>query len=129
MIGIIKYSTKIKIDSFLNNIKSSIITFIRGIDKEDVADFIIRDIHSMLKSGNKNVVISMCGGSDNHNSITDYLTKYHGEETCWNIDFLQIAFDVISERIERKLSLYKDIDVEVLSISETDRRVVVSYTK
>ena len=127
--GIIKYRTKLKIDKFFKNIKSNIITFIMNFDKEDVADFIVRDIHSMLKSGNEHIIISMCGGNDSHNSITDYLAKYHGEETCWDINFLHIAFDVISERIERKLSLYKDVNVEVLSISETDRRVIVTYTK
>ena len=124
-----KYRTKVKMNDFFNKIKSSIITFIINIDREDVADFIVRDIHSMLRNGEEQIVISMCGGNDSHNSITGYLAKYHGEETCWKIDFLHIAFDVISERIERKLSLYKDIDVEILNISETDRRVVVSYTK
>lgn len=95
-------------------------TWIKG----DVPTYITEDVVKRLHEGEQEIIVPMCKDLSNK-SIVDYLNEYHNKNHYWDLTFLHVAFDFIEERIKRRLSKFSDIDIEILKISDTDRRIVI----
>ena len=120
-----KYRNRIRASQLttrlVNWLKSNIIT----CTKRDVPAYIAQDITKRLHDGEREIVLSMCMGEMGNKGIVNYLNEYHDKQHYWNLEFLHIAFKLTEERIRKKLSIYSDIDIKTLDISDTDKRVVI----
>ena len=115
------YRNKFRISHVLLKLKNRITTWSKG----DVPTYIVTDIMNRLNKGEQEIVLPMCSDI-RYISIVDYLNEYHKyRKKAWKLDFLNHAFEFTSERIKQKLDRFKDIEVEILDISDTDKRVVI----
>lgn len=97
--------------------------------KGDVPTFILNDVTDRLDKGETEIVIPMVL-SLRDKGVLEYLNEYHEKKDySWKLDFLDVAFDHVAKRIDDKLSSYKDIDVEILNMSDTDRRINITLRK
>lgn len=119
----LRHRNKFRALGFRNWLKEKVITWAKG----DVPTYITNDVMLRLHNGEQEIVIPLCIGLDTK-SIVDYLNEYHNKKTHWTLDFLKIAFDLTEKNIKKKLSKFKDISVELLDISETDKRIVIKVT-
>lgn len=122
-----KYRNRLRVSKVAtrvaNWLKSNIILCVR----HDVPTYITVDIMKRLNQGEKEIVLPMCRGELENKGIVDYLNEYHSREHFWGLGFLHIAFKLTEERIRKKLSIYSDINIETLDISETDKRITIKF--
>lgn len=94
--------------------------------KGDVPTYIATDIMKRLHNGEHVITLPMCRDL-NDKSIVDYLNEYHSSsQAIWKLNFLHHAFAFSSEVIKDRLGRFSDIEVEIIEISDTDKRVVIS---
>lgn len=118
-----KYRNKFRVSRLSRWFKSSIITWVKG----DVPTYITHDVMNRLHNGEREIIIPMCRGLK-EKGICDYLNEYHSNSKYWELNFLNIAFELTLERIRNKLSKFSDIDIEAFDISNTDRRIVIKLS-
>ena len=93
--------------------------------KGDVPTYIAVDVMNRLHKGEKEIVIPMML-SLYDKSIVEYLNEYHRyKNRLWDMEFLNIAMMFTHERIKQKLGKFSDIEVELLDLSDTDKRVII----
>lgn len=112
--------TRLIVLRFKKWLKSSIITFF----KPDVPTYVFADLATRLLGGEKEIVLPMCKDA-NHKSLVDYFNEYHNEKKCWNLSLLNFCFYFVKEKVVKKLSKLIDVNVEILDISDTDKRIVI----
>ena len=96
-------------------------TFVKG----DVPTYVAYDIMNRLHKGEREIILPMCSDIE-HKSIVDYLNEFHRYRSkTWSLQFLSMAFLFISERIKQKLEGFSDIDIDVVELSDTDKRVII----
>lgn len=117
----ITYRSKFRLSRISRAIKSSIVTYMKG----DVPTYIANDIMDRLDNGEEEIIIPMVLNVHDK-SLVEYLNEFHrNKNKTWHLDFLNMAFLFVSERIKQKLGRFSDIEIEVLELSDTDKRVVI----
>ena len=118
---VMKYRNKFRISHVTLSLKNSIMTLAKG----NVPTYITTDVMNRLNKGEQEIVIPMLIGLYDK-SLVDYLNEYHRyQNKIWKLEFLHHAFMFTSEMLVKRLGRYKDIDIEILDISDTDKRVVI----
>lgn len=124
----VKYRNRIRTSKLTKRLVNWLKSNIIACTKRDVPTYISQDIVKRLHDGEREIVLPMCMGDLSGKGIVDYLNEYHDKKGYWNLEFLHIAFKLTEEKIRKKLSLYSDIDIETLDISDTDKRIVIKLT-
>lgn len=117
----LKYRNKFRMSKISKILKNSIEKYMKG----DVPTYIANDVIYRLDRGEKEITIPMVLGSYDK-SLVSYLNEYHRyNNKAWTLDFLSIAIEFTHERIKQKIGKFKDVEIELLELSDTDKRVIV----
>ena len=115
------YRNKIRLSHVWLTVKNNLMS----LAKSDVPTYITVDVMNRLNKGEKEIVIPMTLGVYDK-SLIHYLNEYHCyHNRAWGMDFLNVAIEFVYQRIEQKLGRFKDIEVEFLELSDTDKRVII----
>ena len=115
-----KYRNKFRISHAKLILRNSLMSYAKG----DLPTYIAVDVMNRLHKGEKEIVIPMML-SLYDKSVVQYLNEYHRCNRAWGLEFLSIAIEFTHERIKQKLGRFKDVKVELLELSDTDKRVII----